>query len=119
MRTILVAIIACVAMIGSTLILSYTYKTRNRANDVISVTGLAKQDFVSDLIVWKGSFVRRDKDLRVAYGAGRVRLHYPSRCHPAGSLGDPKDLGGGEVRPPDPSTRSSLQGDRGTGRGRR
>jgi predicted RNase H-like HicB family nuclease len=27
-------------------------------------------------------------------------LALPSRRHPAGSLGDPKDLGGGKLRPP-------------------
>lgn len=67
MRVIAVAVLSCLTLLGSVLIVSHTYKTRNRSNDVVSVTGLAKRDFVSDLIVWKGSFVRRDADLKAAY----------------------------------------------------
>jgi len=58
-------------------------------------------------------FYRRGMGVGVLYGregvrvAGRPRdadkpgfLDYGSRSHPAGSLGDPKDLGEGKVRPP-------------------
>jgi len=42
-----------------------------RANreGVISVTGLSSEDFVSDLIVWEGRFVRESNDLKAAYSA--------------------------------------------------
>jgi uncharacterized protein len=64
-----VAVLACATCVIVALIGAHTYKTRNRSNDVVSVTGLAKRDFVSDLVVWEGHFVRRDAELRVAYEA--------------------------------------------------
>ncbi|MEO6682787.1 MAG: SIMPL domain-containing protein [Ginsengibacter sp.] len=35
--------------------------------ETISVTGSAEKDFVSDLIVWKGSYSRKSMDLKSAY----------------------------------------------------
>lgn len=40
-------------------------KITNR--EIISVTGLGKKDFVSDLIVWKGGYTRTNLDLKEAY----------------------------------------------------
>lgn len=57
----------CAAFLAAVLIGAHTFKTRGRANDLISVTGLAKQDFESDLAVWTGRFVARDPDLKKAY----------------------------------------------------
>lgn len=67
MRIVAVAGLVCATLLGSVLIAAHTYRTRTRVNDVVIVTGLAKRDFVSDLIVWRGSFVRRDAVLRSAY----------------------------------------------------
>jgi hypothetical protein len=67
MKAVAIAILACGTAIGCVLIASQTYHSRNRGSDLVTVTGLAKRDFVSDLIAWKGSFVRRDRDLRAAY----------------------------------------------------
>ncbi len=61
------AILISVTVIISVLILANTYKNRNRTNDIIHVTGLGKQDFTSDLIVWSGSFVRKNMTLKTAY----------------------------------------------------
>lgn len=47
-------------------ILAYTYKTRNRANDLISVTGLGSKDFEADLIVWTGDYNVTRLDLKEA-----------------------------------------------------
>jgi hypothetical protein len=58
--------LACATALVSVLIGAYTFKTRGRANDLVNVTGLAKRDFVSDLVVWKGHFVRRDPSLKAA-----------------------------------------------------
>ena len=58
--------LACATALVSVLIGSYTFKTRARANDLVNVTGLAKRDFVSDLVVWKGHFARRDPSLKAA-----------------------------------------------------
>jgi uncharacterized protein len=58
-------IIGLSIIIGVT-ILAGAYKNRNSHNDVINVTGLGSKDFTSDLIVWKGSFVKRNYDLKTA-----------------------------------------------------
>jgi hypothetical protein len=39
----------------------------NVGNESISVTGFAKQDFVSDLIVWDGYFTAESKNTKTAY----------------------------------------------------
>jgi hypothetical protein len=66
MRNLAAVGLSCATVLASVLIAAHTYKTRGRANDVVSVTGLAKRDFVSDLIVWKGHFVRREPSLKAA-----------------------------------------------------
>lgn len=43
------------------------YKNRNSNNDTITVTGLGKKDFTSDLIMWRGNFERINFDLKTAY----------------------------------------------------
>lgn len=67
MRVLMVAVLACATVLGSVVIGAQTFKTRTRVNDVVIVTGLAKHDFTSDLIVWRGSFTRRDMVLKSAY----------------------------------------------------
>jgi hypothetical protein len=67
MRSVVIASLCCVSVIACVVIAAHTYRTRSRANDIISVTGLAKRDFESDLILWKGSFVRRDANMKAAY----------------------------------------------------
>jgi len=56
-----------ISIILTALILSAGIKNRNKALDQIDVTGLGKKDFVSDLIVWTGSFTRKSMDLKTAY----------------------------------------------------
>lgn len=43
------------------------YQNRNKGNNTISVTGLGSKDFVSDLIVWDGSFSSKNMNLKDAY----------------------------------------------------
>lgn len=50
-------------------ILAKGYTNRGRTNQSIAVTGLGEQNFVSDLIVWRGSFSRMDMDLKQANNA--------------------------------------------------
>jgi len=57
------------AIVGSAFMFSNAFKNRNKGNDVIEVTGLGSKDFVSDLIVWSGSFVKRNLNLKEAYSA--------------------------------------------------
>jgi len=67
MKTHLGSALFAVAIILSTLILGGAYKNRNKASNSIQVTGLGTKDFVSDLIVWNGSFVRKSMVLKEAY----------------------------------------------------
>lgn len=62
-------IVAGLAIIIAAYLFSNAFQNRNRAADTISVTGLGKQDFVSDLIVWSGSFTKKNPVLRDAYAA--------------------------------------------------
>ena len=43
------------------------YKDRNQAQNSVSVTGMASRDFVSDLIVWRGSYSVKDFNLASGY----------------------------------------------------
>ncbi len=61
------AIIFSLAIILTAVILTNAYKNRFSSNDQINVTGLSSRDFVSDLIVWSGSFTKKSLDLRSAY----------------------------------------------------
>lgn len=66
MKTHLNTLITSLAIIIGVSILAGAYKNRNSHNDIISVTGLGSKDFTSDLIVWKGSFTKRNFDLQTA-----------------------------------------------------
>ena len=59
-------IIALASLVG-VLILSAAYKYKYKANETITVTGLAERDFVSDQIVWAGNYSRKAMELRTAY----------------------------------------------------
>lgn len=63
----LTAIIIGLAFIIGVFIIGNAYKSRSKAMETISVTGSAEKDFVSDLIVWKGSYSRKSMDLKSAY----------------------------------------------------
>lgn len=69
MKTFANTIIIALAVVIAAYLFSNAFKNRNQANDTISVTGLGKQDFVSDLIVWSGSFSKRSFELKDAYAA--------------------------------------------------
>ena len=62
-------IIIALAIITSSYLFSNAFQNRNQSNDTISVTGLGKKDFVSDLIVWSGSFSKKSYTLKEAYAA--------------------------------------------------
>ncbi|UCH65600.1 MAG: hypothetical protein JSW63_00260 [Ignavibacterium sp.] len=61
------AIIFALTILITALILTGAYKNRFNYNYVINVTGLGPKDFVSDLIVWGGSFTKKNMDLQTAY----------------------------------------------------
>lgn len=61
------AIVFSVFIHSSFSILNSSYRYLFTAKDDISVTGHAKKNFTSDLIVWSASFSKRDIDLKTAY----------------------------------------------------
>lgn len=67
MKSSVNSIIIGIAVIITALIFANAFRNRNQAANSISVTGLGKRDFVSDLIVWSGSFSRKNLDLKQAY----------------------------------------------------
>lgn len=69
MRSTLIAIILGLSFIVAIAIAANAYKFRSTTMDTIVVTGLAEQDFSSDLIVWNASFSRKSYDLKTAYPA--------------------------------------------------
>ncbi len=66
MRILSAAIIGIAFIIGL-FIVGKAYKYRSTSKETITVTGSAEKDFVSDLIVWKGSYSRKSMDLKSAY----------------------------------------------------
>ncbi|MCB0791019.1 MAG: SIMPL domain-containing protein [Flavobacteriales bacterium] len=62
-----VATLFSIAIVVAAALLGRSYVQRGHERGTISVTGLGKEDFTSDLIVWEGSFTTDDPELRKAY----------------------------------------------------
>lgn len=69
MKNYLSSLIIALAVIISVVLLSNAYRYKFKAQETVSVVGLAEVDFTSDLIVWEGSFSRKSMELREAYNA--------------------------------------------------
>ncbi len=69
MKTNINPIIIAIAVIISAFLFSNAFQNRNQHNDTISVTGSGSKNFVSDLIVWRGSFSKKSLILKEAYAA--------------------------------------------------
>lgn len=67
MKSHINTILIVLAIIATALIGSDAFKSRNTNKNSISVTGLGSESFVSDLIVWSGSFAKRNYSLKQAY----------------------------------------------------
>lgn len=61
------AIIYGLAIIATGWLLGNAFKNRNENLDSISVIGLGTKDFVSDEILWSGSFTTKSYDIKEAY----------------------------------------------------
>lgn len=61
------AVIFGIAIIIAAYLLGNAVINRNKPEGTISVTGLGKADFTSDLIVWEGSFSKTSSNLQDAY----------------------------------------------------
>lgn len=57
------------AVVLSAALFVYAFETRSRAYHEVTVVGSGTRDFDSDLLVWSGSFTRKDPDLKAAYAA--------------------------------------------------
>lgn len=63
-----------VSVVLSSFLLAGAFAKRHKSTTSISVTGLGKKDFTSDLIVWSGSFGKKNINLQDAYAElGRDR----------------------------------------------
>ena len=69
MKQYLNTIIISLAILLTAMILSNAFINRNKTAKTISVTGLGRKDFVSDLIVWSGSFTQKNISLKEAYAS--------------------------------------------------
>ncbi len=61
------ALTYAIAIVLASYLLGKAYTDRNKKEGKIEVTGLGKTDFVSDLIVWEGSFSEENRELKEAY----------------------------------------------------
>ncbi|MCE2710956.1 MAG: SIMPL domain-containing protein [Cryomorphaceae bacterium] len=69
MKQHLNTIVITLGVIFAGYLLADGYRSRGKVADSISVTGLGEESFTSDLIVWRGSFSRKDYELKAAYAA--------------------------------------------------
>lgn len=67
MRSLAPYLIIALALLGAFWIAASAFRYRFRGEETISVTGLAERDFVSDRIVWNGSFSRSGLELSSVY----------------------------------------------------
>jgi len=67
MKKNLSAFVFGIAIVSASLILGNAVINRNQKVGTISVTGLGKTDFTSDLIVWEANFSQVNRDLIEAY----------------------------------------------------
>lgn len=74
-QIVILGICIAVATIAASIILSQGFlKIMKFTKEVINVTGSAQKDIKSDYIVWRGSFSRRETDLKTAYQKVREDL---------------------------------------------
>jgi uncharacterized protein len=66
MKNSINTVIIAIAVVLTGFLLAKGYSSRGRSAQAISVTGLGEQSFTSDLIVWRGSFSRKEMDLKSA-----------------------------------------------------
>ncbi len=64
-----IAFIFGVAIVVSSWLFSSSWKNTHHTQDIISVKGLAKKDFTSDLIIWEARFNRTAPTIQAAYAS--------------------------------------------------
>lgn len=63
------ALLFSAAIVIAAAFLGNAYVERSKTSGSVNVTGLGSKNFMSDLVVWEGSFSRVNKDLKIAYAA--------------------------------------------------
>ncbi len=69
MKIVTASVVLGLAFIIACWIAASAIKYRSKSTETIVVTGLAEKDFISDLIVWNGSYSRKSLDLKSAYAS--------------------------------------------------
>ncbi len=69
MKNYINAVIFGIAIVIASYFLGEAYKNRTQVDGEIRVTGLGKVNFISDLIVWEGSFSVANYELKNAYAS--------------------------------------------------
>lgn len=69
MKEHLNTLIVAATVLVATFLMTYTFQHRASTSHAITVTGLGSKDFVSDLIVWSGTFTRKSANLKEAYAS--------------------------------------------------
>jgi len=67
MKNYINTLIIAIAVVAAGYLLANGYKNRAKVAQAISVTGSGEESFDSDLIVWRGSFSKKDMELKTAY----------------------------------------------------
>jgi len=85
------AIAIALGVLGSAWILGSAWTGTHPRTEKVNVTGLAQQDFVSDLIVWRASFARSSATVAGAYSqiradAERVRSYLIGKGIPSSDI---------------------------------
>jgi hypothetical protein len=66
-QKLLPSLIIGLSVIITAIILAGSWSKSHQRNETISVTGSAKKDFTSDLIVWRGNFSQKSVSIKEAY----------------------------------------------------
>lgn len=69
MRVLYASLILGLSIIIAFWLAGSAFKYKSKSMETIVVTGLAEKDFISDLIVWNGSYSRKAMDLKSAYAS--------------------------------------------------
>jgi hypothetical protein len=69
MRSYLGYLIVAIAIIIAVFIATTAYKYRFKSAETITATGSAETDFISDQIVWRGTFTRQGYELKPVYSS--------------------------------------------------
>jgi hypothetical protein len=69
MRPYLSSIIFAIAILCAAFFLGTSYRYKFKSSETIEVTGLAEKSFMSDQVIWHGTYTRQDFDLKTAYAA--------------------------------------------------